>query len=89
MIEDKGIFEPLQPLIKQARAEGKWLHSVYQNLWFTPAELEDHHRQGRFRWGDMKNWSIRDPQELLAKKAAAIGRLQDEYVDVCSRMKEG
>jgi hypothetical protein len=44
-------LDTLQPLISQARVQGKWLHCAYQNLWFSPDELEAENREGRFRWG--------------------------------------
>ena len=66
------VYEPLRPLIAQARAEGKWLRCSYQDLWFSPDQLEADNRDGRFRWGP-QNWTLHDPQELL--------RRADETVD--------
>jgi hypothetical protein len=36
----------LQPLISQARKEGKWLYSLYQGIWFSPDELEAREKAG-------------------------------------------
>jgi len=55
----------LKTLIEQARVERKWLFCSYQGLWFSPDQLEQAHREGRFMWGAV-NWQLRDPSEQLA-----------------------
>lgn len=52
-------------LIEQARAQGLWLWCRYQDLWFSPGELADAHRNGRFMWS-AENWRLRHPSEQLA-----------------------
>lgn len=64
MSEREKVLESLQPLFKQAKAEGLWFHCSYQDLWFSPEELEEYHREGRFLWGAV-NWTLRDPRERL------------------------
>jgi len=59
----------LSKIISRARANGKWLYCSYQNLWFSPAELEAANRKGRFLWGEI-NWELRDPAECLARSTA-------------------
>lgn len=58
-------YEGPRELIEEARANGKWLHCAYQDLWFSPDELDAANRNGKFRWGPA-NWSLRDPQEMVA-----------------------
>jgi len=79
MSERERILAELNPLIQQARDEGKWLWCRYQGLWFSPDQLEAEHEEGRFIWGAV-NWELRDPQERLeeAKRAA---RDANERVD--------
>jgi len=61
----------LKDLIEQARREGKWLWCAYQDLWFSPDQLEMHNAAGRFNWAPV-NWKLRDPNERLeeAKRRA-------------------
>ena len=56
------IAEQLAPLFARARAEGLYFHGHYQNMWFSPDELEALQAQGEFRWGAV-NWELRDPAE--------------------------
>ncbi len=60
MINNPDIMRQLKPLIQQARNEGSWLHCTYQDLWFTPDELERNNQVGKFLWGPV-NWTLRDP----------------------------
>ena len=67
----------LHVLIEQARANGKWLWCYYQDLWFSPDQLEAENREGRFRW-DADNWKLRDPHERLAEARERTARAQAE-----------
>lgn len=66
MDEKAEILRQLQPLFEQARREGKWFHTFYQDIWLSPDELEAAHKKGRFLWGPC-NWTLRDPKELVAE----------------------
>jgi hypothetical protein len=59
------VQELLKPLIAEAKATDRWLHCHYQDLWFSPEQLEAANAQGRFLWGPV-NWTLRDPQERVA-----------------------
>lgn len=72
-----AIRQDLEPLIKQAEEEGKWLHCHYQDLWFHPAELRSANDAGRFLWGAC-NWMLRDPEERVTQFNKKIERLQYE-----------
>ncbi len=52
--------------IDKAEAEGKWLWCHYQDIWFSPAQLREQIKNGKFRWG-VVNWKLRDPQERVAE----------------------
>ena len=67
----------LQDLIDQARREGKWLWCHYQDLWFSPAQLEKENAEGRFRWGPV-NWKLRDPIERLGEAERRVSEAMDE-----------
>jgi hypothetical protein len=75
----------LQPLIAQARKEGKWLHSQYQDIWFSPDELEAANREGRFLWGAV-NWRLRDPNEMVQEKAKVLKKAEQDYLNAQKRL---
>jgi hypothetical protein len=75
----------LQPLIAQARKEGKWLHSRYQDIWFSPDELEALNREGRFLWGAV-NWTLRDPNEMVQEKAKVLKKAEQDYLNAQKRL---
>lgn len=54
----------LNALMDKAEAEGKWLWCNYQDIWFSPKQLREQNRNGKFRWGAV-NWHLRDPQEKI------------------------
>ncbi len=54
----------LGEMFTRARREGLWFHCGYQDLWFSPDELEKAQASGRFRWGAV-NWELRDPKEQV------------------------
>lgn len=74
----------MEELIRQARAEGKWLWCHYQDIWFTPDKLEAEQAAGRFRWGPV-NWKLRDPKERLREAEARRDSAQRE-VDAITAM---
>ncbi len=78
-------LDSLRPLIAQARAEGKWLHCSYQDLWFSPDELEAANRDGRFRWGAV-NWTVRDPGEMVREKAEELRLAERNYLSAVNRV---
>jgi len=80
----------MNELIQKARKEKLWLHYSYQDLWFTPNELEKLQAEGRFRWGSI-NFSLRNPQEevewLKSKVAEAEKNLENfiERIKACHK----
>lgn len=79
MKEGTAIREDMIEMFREARAKGLWFYTHYQNLWFSPDELESNQKDGLFRWGPT-NWQLRDPQEceqdLRAKIADAEAALE-------------
>lgn len=67
----------LEAHIAKAEAEGKWLWCHYQDIWFSPAQLRAHIKNGQFRWGAV-NWKLRDPQEYIeaANKRASLSKAE-------------
>lgn len=61
----------MEALLAQAEREGKWLHTFYQNIWFSPQELRALRAKGEFRWG-ARNWTLREPLEYLAEVEKAV-----------------
>ena len=64
MSDREKILASLEPLFQEAERTGKWFYSNYQGLWFSPEQLREHHKNGRFIWGAV-NWTLRDPKEKL------------------------
>jgi hypothetical protein len=58
------IKEELKPLFEKAEKEGLWFYTNYQSLWFTPEQLREKQKEGRFVWGK-ENWQLRNPRERL------------------------
>jgi len=76
MSDDKdAIKASLVPLIAEARATKKWLWCNYQDMWFSPSELEKANAEGRFLWGPI-NWRLRDPQERVLELERAVSGAQ-------------
>ena len=68
----------LTSLIKEARLKGLWLYAYYQDLWFSPDELEQANKEGRF-WSE--SFIIRDPRELIDK-------LEQEVLSIRTKLKK-
>jgi hypothetical protein len=68
----------MKPLFDQARREGKWLYTSYQQLWFSPDQLEAEQRAGRFRWGAC-NWELRDPMDQVVAAKRTLDAAQAAY----------
>ena len=75
----------LSSLIEKARREGLWLWCIYQDLWFSPDELEAENRQGRFRWGET-NWKLRDPQENIVALKQRVTSAECNLVEFQNRV---
>lgn len=74
-------FDELRKLTAQARAEGKWLWCHYQDIWFSPDQLDEQNAVGKFIWGPV-NWQLRDPKERLAEAKARVDRANEEYLKI-------
>ncbi len=59
--------ESSAPLIAEARAEGKWLYELTNQVYFSPDALEKLQADGRFRWSPV-NFVKFDPTELQTNK---------------------
>jgi hypothetical protein len=74
----EGIREDLKNLIAQARAEDKLIYSQYQQLWFTPGELEKANAENRFLWG-LVNWELRSRDERESIATRNFNEAKKEY----------
>ena len=81
-----GAREAMQPLLRQARDEGKWLYVNYQSLWFSPDELEAAYGEGRFLWGP-ENWALRNPEQRITELEHEIERAKANLVAFKQRVK--
>jgi hypothetical protein len=78
----------LKELIEQARKEGKWLWCHYQDLWFSPDQLEAENAAGKFRWGPV-NWKLRDPQERLSEAERRLASAAAERDQIAKSIAHG
>jgi len=60
------ILKGLEPLLREARQNNLVFRCPYQNLIFTPDELEQEHKDGSFIWG-ATNWELVDPKKILSQ----------------------
>ncbi len=60
------IMKSMEPLFEKAKQDNLWLHSSYQDLWFSPEELEELQSQGKHLWW-AENWVLKSPHEKIAE----------------------
>lgn len=75
----------MKDLLNQARQKKLWLRGRYNNLWFTPDELEREQAMGSFRWGAV-NWELCNPVDRLFQLKQIVERAQSELDDFKKRM---
>lgn len=85
MDEGKAVLAGLDPLFERAAREGLWFWCNYQDIWFSPDELRQEHREGHYIWGAI-NWRLRDPREHLAEIEQEITRLKTKKANFMARM---
>lgn len=78
--------EQLAAMIKTARDTGKWLWCYYQDLWFSPDQLEKEHSKGRFLWG-VVNWKLRDPHERIEEAQKQVRMAVDNLERIEKEIK--
>jgi len=84
--EREAIISDLQPLFEKARLTGKWFRSPYQNIWFSPDELEKTQSEGRFIWG-LVNWELHDPAEREESLKTEVRQAIEELERFQERLK--
>lgn len=52
-------IESMAPMLRTAEVRGLFLFSRYRSLWFTPQQLKEEWKRGRFIWGPSQ-WQLRD-----------------------------
>ena len=79
----------LDDLFVRAKAEKLWFFYGGLNgpLWFSPAELEQQQKKGKFLWG-APNWRLHDPQEYVKQLTEQINALDRQRDSVCIRIEE-
>jgi hypothetical protein len=82
--EAEAVRQALLPVIEEARRAGLWLNSGYQDLWFSPDELESLNLAGQFLWGPA-NWTLRDPKGHVAQMRKQITAAERELASFAGR----
>lgn len=77
MSKTSDMDQQMRELIAQARAEKKWLWGGYHDIWFSPDQLEEQRRLGKFMWGP-ENWKLRDPTERIEEAQKRRDAAQSE-----------
>lgn len=75
---EMNVVPGMESMFAEARTQGLWFFTNYQQLWFSPDELEQHQRAGTFRWGAV-NWRLRPPQEYLEQLKREAGCARADY----------
>lgn len=86
-IKDQVILKDLQPMFAEAYEKGLWFYSTYQDMWFSPDELDEAQAEGRFIWGP-SNWQLRHPNEKIQELEAIKVNIDKEIGDIRRRMTE-
>ncbi len=81
----KPPHDDLIPMVSEARSKGLWFFCSYQDLWFSPDELEAEWAKRKFQWSAV-NWHLRDPKEKLERLDRDLASLIDERADLSRRM---
>ena len=71
MSKREKILNELEPLFAEAEKNGLWFRCLYQDMWFTPQELREAHKEDRFVWGAC-NWELKNPQEIIDQLNARV-----------------
>lgn len=86
MSSREEVVRALEPLIRQAELEGKFLVCSYQGITFSPKELRVQNANGKFCWGPT-NWALVDPQALLRDPQKAAAEVEKHNEDIRQRMR--
>ena len=86
MTNKEIILEGLKPMFEEAEAKGLWFHSPYQDMWFSPRELEEWQNKGKFVWGAV-NWELRSPQERVDRLEEKILETRNQINEFAKRIK--
>lgn len=78
--------DEVQEMIDLARLRKHWLFVSYQQMWFSPTEMEKARANGQFRWRAC-NFKIRDPQELLADLIEAVVKAERAVAEYYKRLE--
>jgi phage host-nuclease inhibitor protein Gam len=87
MSEREEILESLEPLFEQAEKEKLWFYCSYQDMWFSPRELKDMQKAGRFVWGAV-NWTLRDPLNKVKEIEVKIENLRNAKDNFIKKIEE-
>jgi len=81
------ILKGLEPLFKRAKEENLWFHCNYQDLWFSPMELREEHKNGKFIWG-FENWQLLDPKSQIKSMVRRIVNTKKEIEQFKKRITD-
>ena len=87
MNKKEEILKSLEPLFEKAKKEKLFFFCYYQNLWFTPKELRQHHKEGTFIW-EKANWELRNPKEETIRLKRLILNLEMKLKEWESKILE-
>lgn len=65
------IIESLMPMYKEAIEKKLWFHCKYQDLWFSPRQLFQANKSGRFIWGP-QNWELHPFSTIIERHCSEM-----------------
>jgi hypothetical protein len=77
----------MKPLFEKARKEKLLFRCNYQDILFTPDELEERQSKGSFVWGAV-NWELVNPIEILQDLEHATLRCKLKEDEFKKKMRE-
>ena len=76
----------VEDLIQEAKDESLWIRSHYQDLWFSPSELEQQRNQGHYLWG-VESFEKVNPFARIRNKLNLISEEVDAIHNLIERLE--
>jgi len=73
--------DQMDRMIQEAKERGLWLVSNYQQIWFSPRQLQVARAKGKFLWGP-ENWTLKPASDKIAQLKREQACLESEIADI-------
>ena len=85
----KEILDGLKPLFKEAKEKGLWFYHnglCTGEIYFSPKELKEQHKEGKFLWGAV-NWSLIDPETIAKRLRTSVTEAEANLERFLNRLR--